>query len=223
MQHDRRAATERPPNSAAQPGLKLQSIDVGGSVQASLATKPKMNEVTKILQRIEQGDRVAAEHLLPLVYSELRRQAGQQLASEKPGQTLTATALVHEAYLRLVGDQQFENRRHFFAAAAEAMRRILVERARTRRSLKAGGGRTRIDLDSMVDIAIEQSDELLAVDAALVRLAEIEPEAAQLVKLRYFAGCTMQETADLLGMSLRSVNRLWSYAKAWLLRELRPD
>jgi RNA polymerase sigma factor (TIGR02999 family) len=183
----------------------------------------KMNEVTRILRQIDEGDEVAVDRLLPLIYNELRGMAAQQLATEKPGQTLDATALVHEAYLRLVGNQPFENRRHFFAAAAEAMRRILVERARTRRSLKAGGGRTRVDLESAVAVAPERDDELLALDMALDRLAAVEPQAAQLVQLRYFAGCTMTEAANLLGMSLRSANRLWAYAKAWLLRELRPE
>ena len=182
-----------------------------------------MNDVTRILRQIEEGDGLAAEQLLPLVYNELRRIAAQQLIGERPGQTLDATALVHEAYLRLVGEQQFENRRHFFAAAAESMRRILVERARVRRSLKAGGGRIRVDIESAVAIAPERGDELLALDAALDKLAAVEPQAAQLVQLRYFAGCNMNEAAELLSMSLRSANRLWAYAKAWLLRELRPQ
>jgi RNA polymerase sigma factor (TIGR02999 family) len=183
----------------------------------------EMNEVTQKLRQIEEGNGVATEQLLPLIYNELRQLAAQQLAAEKPGQTLNATALVHEAYLRLVGEQQFENRRHFFAAAAEAMRRILVERARARRSLKAGGGRMRVNLEGELAVAPERSDELLALDAALDRLAAVEPETAQLVKLRYFAGCTMDEAANLTGVSLRSANRLWAYAKAWLLRELRAD
>jgi RNA polymerase sigma factor (TIGR02999 family) len=182
-----------------------------------------MTEVTQILSAIERGDPQAAAQLLPLVYDELRKLAAQKMAQEKPGQTLSPTALVHEAYLRLVGDQQFDNRGHFFAAAAEAMRRILVEKARARRSFRAGGGRARVDLDSAAAVAAERDDELLAVDAALERLAVVEPQAAQLVQLRYFAGCTMNEAADLLSMPLRSANRLWAYAKAWLLRDLRPD
>ncbi|MGA2257314.1 MAG: ECF-type sigma factor [Thermoguttaceae bacterium] len=182
-----------------------------------------MSDVTQILRAIEQGNPQAAEQLLPLVYDELRKLAAQKMAQEKPGQTLQATALVHEAYLRLVGDQHFDNRGHFFAAAAEAMRRILVEKARTRRSFRAGGGRARVDLDSAAAVALERDDKLLAVDAALERLVAVEPQAAQLVQLRYFAGCTMNEAADLLGMPLRSANRLWAYAKAWLLRDLRPD
>ena len=183
----------------------------------------KMNDITQILRQVEGGDDLAVERLLPLIYDELRQMAARQLAGEKPGQSLNATALVHEAYLRLVGDQQFENRRHFFAAAAQAMRRILVERARTRRSLKAGGGRVRFKLEDAAAIAIERDDELLALDEALDRLAAVEPAAAQLVQLRYFAGCTLDEAAKLLEVSLRSASRLWAYARAWLLRELDSD
>jgi len=178
------------------------------------------NEITRILQQVEKGDGVAARQLLPLIYDELRQLAARQLAREKPGQTLDATALVHEAYLRLVGDQKFENRRHFFAAAALAMRRILVEQARKRRSLKAGGGRGRVDLEDVHAVDPERDKELLALDEALDRLGAVEPAAAQLVQLRYFAGCTLDESANLLGVSLRSANRLWAYARAWLLEEL---
>jgi RNA polymerase sigma factor (TIGR02999 family) len=199
------------------------SLHLEGARDRPDTTIDWMNEARQILQQIGQGEGGAAEQLVPLIYNELRRLAARHIAAEKPGQTLDATALVHEAYLRLVGEQQFENRRHFFAAAGESMRRILVERARARRSLKGGGGRTRVDLESAAAVEPERSDELLAVDAALDRLAAVEPEAAQLVKLRYFAGCTMKEAADLLGMSLRSSNRLWAYAKAWLVRELRPE
>jgi RNA polymerase sigma factor (TIGR02999 family) len=148
------------------------------------------------------------------------------LAHEKAGQSLQATALVHEAYLRLVDQshqQRFANRRHFFAAAAQAIRRILVERARARASLKRGGGRQRVDLDHLNPSAPERPNELLALDAALDRLAKVEPKAAELVQLRYFAGHTMKEAAELLGLSLRSAHRLWAYARAWLLEELRPD
>jgi RNA polymerase sigma factor (TIGR02999 family) len=169
-----------------------------------------------------QTDRVSPEQLLPLVYDELRRLAARRLAAEKPGQTLDATALVHEAYLRLAGGQSFENRRHFFAAAAEAMRRILVERARARHSLKAGGGHARVELEGVAALAPERDDQLLALDDALERLAAVDAAAAELVRLRYFAGCTTGEAAELLDMSLRSANRLWAYAKAWLLEELRP-
>ena len=188
-----------------------------------------MTEVTRILSAIEQGDPHAADQLLPLVYDELRKLAAQKLAQEKPGQTLQATALVHEAYLRLVqgapheqgaAPQSWNSRRYFFAAAAEAMRRILVERARARGSFKRGGGRARLDLDHLKVASPERPDELLALDEALTRLAAVEPQAAQLVHLRYFAGQTMSTAADLLGLSPRSTHRLWAYAKAWLLQEL---
>jgi RNA polymerase sigma factor (TIGR02999 family) len=182
-----------------------------------------MSDVTRILSGIEQGDAHAAGQLLPLVYQELRQLAAQKLAQERPGQTLQATALVHEAYLRLVDveqAQQWNSRRHFFAAAAEAMRRILVERARARASLKCGGGRERLDLDELTVASPERPDDLLALDEALTRLAAADPQAAELVRLRYFAGQTMDAAADLLGLSLRSAHRLWAYAKAWLLQEL---
>jgi RNA polymerase sigma factor (TIGR02999 family) len=185
-----------------------------------------MSDVTRILSAIEQGDPHAAAQLLPLVYEELRRLAAQKLSQEKPGQTLQATALVHEAYLRLVDvnrAQHWNSRRHFIAAAAEAMRRILVERARARGSSKRGGGRRRLDLENLAVASEERPDDLLALDEALTRLAAVEPQAAQLVHLRYFAGQTMNAAADLLGLSLRSTHRLWAYAKAWLLAELeRP-
>jgi RNA polymerase sigma factor (TIGR02999 family) len=182
-----------------------------------------MSDVTRILSAIEQGDPQAAEQLLPLVYDELRRMAAGHMAQESPGQTLEATALVHEAYLRLVdppNQQRFANRRHFFGAAAEAMRRILVERARARGSHKRGGGRQRLDLDHQDVAAPERSEELLALDAALDRLAVAEPQAAELVRLRYFACRTMTEAAELLGRSRRGAHRLWAYARAWLLEEL---
>jgi RNA polymerase sigma factor (TIGR02999 family) len=183
-----------------------------------------MSHVTQILSAIEAGDPKAAEQLLPLVYDELRRLAAQRLAQEKPGQTLQATALVHEAYLRLVGDgaeAQWNSRGHFFAAAAEAMRRILVEQARRHGRIRHGGGRARIDLDK-VDVAAEEvAEDLLALDAALERLAAEEPAAAAVVKLRYFAGLTTEQAAAALGVSLRTANRHWAYAKAWLYQQLR--
>jgi RNA polymerase sigma factor (TIGR02999 family) len=185
-----------------------------------------MSEVTQILSAIQQGDPHAAGQLLPLVYEELRRLAAQKLAQEKPGQTLQATALVHEAYLRLVDvdrAQHWNSRRHFFAAAAEAMRRILVERARARGSSKRGGGRGRLDLEDLPVACPERPEDLLALDEALTRLAAVEPQAAELVHLRYFAGQTMLEAADLLGLSPRGIYRLWAYAKAWLLQELEKD
>jgi RNA polymerase sigma factor (TIGR02999 family) len=194
-----------------------------------------MADVTRILSAIEKGDARAAEELLPRVYDELRKIAAQQMAQEKPGQTLQATALVHEAYLRLAaspasaGEEsaksgtQWKSRRHFFAAAAEAMRRILVERARARGAIKRGGGRQRLDLDEISAISPEPSEDLLALDEALTRLAQVEPQAAELVQLRYFAGQTMSDASSMLGLSLRSTHRLWAYAKAWLLQELERE
>lgn len=178
-----------------------------------------MNDVTQILCAIEQGDPQAAEQLLPLVYSELRKLAAQRLAQEKPGQTLQATALVHDAYIRLVGAekvQHWNTRGHFFAAAAEAMRRILVERARRKQRLRHGGGLHRVDLDELLQDSSEANDNLLALDEALEQLATGEPEAAQVVKLRYFAGLTIEETGLALSISVRTVNRHWAYARAWL-------
>jgi len=181
-----------------------------------------MSEVTQILCAIERGDPRAAEELLPLVYEELRRLAAHKLAREKAGQTLQATALVHEAYLRLVGNEEeprWDNRRHFFAAA-EAMRRILVESARRKQADKHGGGRQRRDLDADALVAPEAKVDLLALDAALCRLAEQDPLKARLVELRYFAGLTGDQAAAALGMSASSADRLWVYTRAWLRREL---
>jgi RNA polymerase sigma factor (TIGR02999 family) len=163
-----------------------------------------MSEVTHILSAIEAGDPHAAEQLLPLVYDELRKLAARKLAQEKPGQTLEATALVHEAYLRLVDvdkAQHWNSRGHFFAAAAEAMRQILVQNARRRSRVKHGGGRTRIDVDDLEIAAPERSEDLLALDEALTQLAAADPQAAELVKLRYFAGCTIPQAAEVLGVS----------------------
>jgi RNA polymerase sigma factor (TIGR02999 family) len=184
-----------------------------------------MSDVTHILKSIEQGDAHAAEQLLPLVYDGLRRLAAEKMAQEKPGQTLQATALVHEAYLRLVGanlHQSWDSRAHFFGAAAEAMRRILIEQARRKQRLKHGGGRQReaqaIDLASP-----ERPERLLALDEALDRLAAMNSPAAELVKLRYFAGFSNAETAELLGMSPRKANQVWAYARAWLREELGDE
>ena len=181
-----------------------------------------MNDVTKILSAIEHGDPQAAEQLLPHVYHELRKLAASKLAQEKPGQTLQATALVHEAYLRLVGtrDPGWNSRGHFFAAAAEAMRRILVEQARRKRRPKHGGDRRRIDLDDALSVAAAPADDLLALDEALSRLEATDPLAAQVVKLRFFTGLSMPETAEALGLSLRTAERNWTYARTWLHREL---
>ena len=185
-----------------------------------------MNDVTRILTAIEQGDPHAAEQLLPLVYDELRRLAVQKLAQEKPGQTLQATALVHEAYLRLVDTdavQQWNSRGHFFAAAAEAMRRILVENARRKKAEKHGGGWQRHELLE-AELAVDStSNDLFAVDEALTRFAEEHPRAARIVHLRFFLGQTLEEAAALLGVDARTAYRDWAYARAWLRRELdRP-
>jgi RNA polymerase sigma factor (TIGR02999 family) len=183
-----------------------------------------MNEVTQILSAIDQGDPHAAEQLLPLVYDELRRLAAQKLTQEKPGQTLDATALVHEAYLRLVDvdrAQHWNSRGHFFAAAAEAMRRILVDSARSKRSQKHGGGLGRQPLDEATIVAPEAGEDIVAVDEALERLAASDREAAELVKLRFFAGLTAQQAADALGISARTADRVWGYARAFLLKELK--
>ena len=182
-----------------------------------------MSEVTRILSAIEQGDSHAAEQLLPLVYDELRKLAAQRLAQEKPGQTLEATALVHEAYLRLVDvdkAQQWNSRGHFFAAAAEAMRRILVEQARRKQSDKHGGDRLRVDLPEDLAANEVRSDELVALDEALTRLEGHDPNAARLVKLRYFAGLSHQEAAESLGVSRGAADRLWALGRAWLFRQL---
>lgn len=183
-----------------------------------------MNDVTRILSAIEQGDPQAAEQLLPLVYEELRKLAAQRLAQEKPGQTLQSTALVHEAYLRLVGPddvQRWDSRGHFFAAAAEAMRRILVDNARRKRSGKHGGQRERLDLDAVEIAADTPSEDLLALDEALTKLAAEDPVKAEVVKLRYFAGLSEEEAARALGISRTTAHRHWHYAKVWLFRELR--
>jgi RNA polymerase sigma factor (TIGR02999 family) len=185
-----------------------------------------MHEVTRILSAIEQGDQYAAEHLLPVVYDELRRLAAHKLAQEKPGQTLQATALVHDAYLSLVDAdkvQRWDSRGHFFAAAAEAMRRILLNRARAKTRIKRGGERRRVDLDQ-IEIALDTNDEqLLALDAALTQFAVEDPDAARLVNLRFFAGLTLKDAAISLGLAPRTAERQWAYARAWLYARLRPD
>src|SRR4051794_7033430 len=178
-----------------------------------------MNDVTRILSAIEQGDPLAAEGLLPLIYDELRKLAAQKLVQEKPGQTLQATALVHEAYLRLVdvpSARDWNSRGHFFAAAAEAMRRILVENARRKQTDKHGGGRRRVDLTEADLTTGTEPDELLELDEALSCLAREEPDAAQLVKLRLFAGLSVEQAADSAGLSRTNAYRHWAYARAWL-------
>jgi RNA polymerase sigma factor (TIGR02999 family) len=183
-----------------------------------------MSDVTQILSRIEAGDPSAADQLLPLVYDELRKLAAAKLASEKPGQTLEATALVHEMYVRLVDvdqAQHWNSRGHFFAAAAEAMRRILVENARRKQRLKRGGNQNRVDL-SDIDLAGQKRDELvLSVDESLAALAQQNAQAAELVKLRFFAGLTLPDAAAALDIAPRTADRLWAYAKAWLHHELQ--
>ena len=182
-----------------------------------------MSEVTQLLHAIAQGEPAAASKLLPLVYDELRKLAAHRLAHETPGQTLQPTALVHEAYLRLVGGEQeahWDSKGHFFAAAAEAMRRILVDNARRKQCQKHGGGLARQDLDpeQLLEPAIRE--DLLALDEALTRLAAVNPLAAQLVQLRYFAGLSIPEAAQALGIAKRSADRLWAYARAWLHQEI---
>ena len=182
-----------------------------------------MTEVTQILSQIEQGDPKAAEQLLPLVYDELRKLAAAKLAQEKPGQTLQATALVHEAYVRLVDVekvQDWNSRGHFFAAAAEAMRRILVDRARRKQRPKHGGDRKRVDLESVFPATNAAPDALLAMDEALARLADESPEKAELIKLRYFTGLPLTEAAATMGISVATAKRYWTYARAWLYIEL---
>jgi RNA polymerase sigma factor (TIGR02999 family) len=182
-----------------------------------------MPQVTKILDAVSQGDPRASEELLPLVYDELRKLAAQKLAQERLGQTLQASGLVHEAYVRLVGNEgdiEWGNRGHFFGAAAEAMRRILIENARRKGRIRHGGELRRVDLDSEVALSDESSTNLLALDEALERLAAEEPAAAQVVKLRYFAALTIEETAATAGISVRTVNRHWAFARAWLYERL---
>ena len=181
-----------------------------------------MSEVTRILVAIEQGDGRVIDQLLPAVYQELRQLAAQKLSREKPGQTLQATALVHEAYLRLVGGQgqDWKSRTHFFNAAAEAMRRILIENARRKHRLKRGRDQNRMDLDEAQIVVESPSEDILALDEALVRLAEVDRTVAELVKLRYFAGLPLDQVAELLGVSRRTADRHWAFARAWLYRHI---
>ena len=183
-----------------------------------------MTEVTRILAAIEQGDPQVTEQLLPLVYRELRRLAAQKLAREAPGKTLQATSLVHEAYLRLVDvekAQHWNSRGHFFAAAAEAMRRILVENGRRKRAMKRGGDQVKVELDQLEIAASDISDDLLALDEALTHFTVVDPKAAELVKLRYFAGLTSKQAAEVLGVSPRTADSLWAFARAWLLQKIQ--
>lgn len=191
-----------------------------------------MNEehnVTQILKQVEEGDRFAAEALLPLIYDELRKLAAARLAQEKPGQTLQATALVHEAYLRLLGNdarQDWDNRGHFFAAAAEAMRRILIEQARSKNAEKRGGGLQRVDLVDALRVFApsgESANDLLSLDEALQEFERVDPTKAALVKLRFFAGLTIEEAAAAMGVSTATAKRKWTYARSWLYGKLRGD
>jgi len=183
-----------------------------------------MNEVTRILTAIGQGNAQAADELLPLVYEELRLLAAQKLARERPGQTLQATALVHEAYIRLVGEetQDWKGRSHFFRAAAEAMRRILIDNARRKKSLKRGGDHQKVEFDKSIlnQNCVSSVDDLIALDEALIRLSAEEEIRAEVVKLRYFAGLSVEQTAEVLRISPPTVKRYWAYARAWLLREI---
>jgi RNA polymerase sigma factor (TIGR02999 family) len=182
-----------------------------------------MSEVTRMLQAVENGDPKAAEELLPIVYEELRRLATHKMAHEKPGQTLQATALVHEAYLRLVREEERKwcDSRHFYCAAAAAMRQILIDNARRKQTAKHGGDLTRVPAD-FVEIACPvPSEELLALDEALVRLANTDPDAAQLIQLRFFTGLTQEAAAVMLGIPVRTADRTWAYARAWLYREIK--
>ena len=184
-----------------------------------------MGDVTRILSSIEEGEPHAADEFLPLVYDELRKLASHRILQEQPDQTLQPTALVHEAYLRLVDEAKsphWRSRGHFFGAAAQAMRRILIERARRRGRIKHGGGRRRVELGSIDAAATAPPDELLALDEALGRLEQSDPASAKLVHLRYFAGLTMPQAAEVLGLPLRSAERTWAYARAWLHSELSP-
>jgi RNA polymerase sigma factor (TIGR02999 family) len=182
-----------------------------------------MSDVTRLLEAAATGDRKAAAEMLPFVYDELRRLAAVRMAHESPGQTLDATGLVHEAYLRLVGEQQFDHRGHFFAAAAEAMRRILVEAARRKQALKRSAAGERVTLDSEHLAAPERAEDLLALDEALDELARIEPEVAELVKLRYFAGLTIPQAAEMLGVASRTADAWWAFARAWLLAKIQGE
>ncbi len=185
-----------------------------------------MTDVTRILSAIEQGDPTAAEQLLPLVYDELRKLAAQKMREEKPGQTLQATALVHEAYIRLVDvekAQHWNSRGHFFGAAAEAMRRILVERARRKGAAKHGGGCVEVDLDKALASVDTRAHEVVALDEALEELTRHDPEAAELVKLRFFAGLAHQEAAQAMGIGRREADRLWVLARAWLYKRIAEN
>ena len=182
-----------------------------------------MHQVTQILEAIQRGETKAAEELLPLVYAELRRLAAHRMATENPGQTLQATALVHEAWLRLTRDEsrQWNDRTHFFAAAAESMRRILVDNARRKRTERHGGGRQRVDMPDLASAVMENDDKVLLVNEALDKFALLDPQKAELVKLKYFVGMTIEQAAEALGISERTAKRYWAFARAWLHEEIK--
>lgn len=182
-----------------------------------------MSEVTELLAAASSGDQQAAADLLPLVYEELRRLAAAKIAREKPGQTLDATGLVHEAYLKLVGNRGFNDGHHFFRVAAEAMRQVLIDRARKRKSMRHGGNRERVDLTDAASVVEMPDDHLLALDKALTRFSQQDPAKAELVKLRYFAGLSEQETADAMGISRATASRHWAFARAWLIQAMSGD
>lgn len=184
-----------------------------------------MSDITRILTAIEQGNVRAADELLPIVYEELRRLAAQKMSKEQPGQTLQATALVHEAYIRLVGsdDRDWRGKTHFFAAAAEAMRRILIDNARRKQRLKRGGARQRIDLENADIVTEGPSEDIVALDEALSKLAQEDPVKVDLVKLRYFAGLTIEQSAEILNISRATADRYWSYCRAWLFDEINKS
>ena len=182
-----------------------------------------MRQVTELLEAANRGDQQAAAELLPLVYEELRQLAAAKMANEKPGHSLDATALVHEAYLKLVGDRGFNDPQHFFRVAAEAMRQILVDRARRRQRLRHGGDRERVGLSEVASLADTPADDLLALDEALTRFTELDPQKAELIKLRYFAGLSEQAAAEALGISRATASRHWSFARAWLIQAMESN
>src|SRR5688572_7100830 len=225
--------TQPGPACGSAPFVAHHSEPAWRSPRDGVSTEPcydprVMENVTTILGAIERGDAAGAEKLLPLVYEELRRLAAHKLSSEKPGQTLQATALVHEAFLRLVGGPggttvSWNGRGHFFAAAAEAMRRILINRARDKNRVKRGGGWKRVDLDHLAAVEQASDDDLIALDEALERLTRENPTCAELVKLRFFAGLTLEEAAASLAMGRRTADRQWAYARAYLYDALKPE
>jgi RNA polymerase sigma factor (TIGR02999 family) len=224
MKIHNQSTCEEPWSIATYPSVeRLDILKELGMGPPKLAIQPPMSAIHSILDAIDQGEPNAAEQLLPLVYTELRELAARKLAHESPANTLQPTALVHEAYLRIVNDGQgrrWHSRGHFFAAAAEAMRRILIEQARQKRSLRRGGGRQRLDLENIQLLDEATPEAVLALNEALERLAEGEPIVGQVVKLRFFAGLSIEETANALHISTRTVNRHWCFARAWLYQQL---